>query len=132
MYSRILKVVGVQNHSFESTEEKAIPYHTIAFMPDIDILEAGVGTYAFTGSHSTVVVMSPELVHSLGSRINTEDQKIDDANLHQVSDPEIRYSDGYLLRGNTIIGILNPEALQLEQEGEGMVLNIENISEVEK
>ena len=124
--------MGVQNHSFESTEDQPLPYHTIVFMPDVNVLEAGIGTDAFTGSHATTVVMSPELVHSLGSRINTEDQKIDDSLLFQESDSEIRYSEGFRLKGNTIVGVLNPELLPMEQGGKGLVINIENISEVEE
>lgn len=132
MYAKIFHVVGVQNHSFESTEEEKIPYQTIAFMPDLQVLKGGIGIDAFTGSTSTIVVMSPELVENLGDRVNLEEEKIDDSILTLEGDPHIRYSRGFRLRGDTIVGVLHPSVIPLEQEGEGFVIPINEISEEEK
>lgn len=131
MVSKIFKVIGVSDHCFESTTAGGnIPYSTVQFKPSIQELPGGIGVNAFSGNENLSVVMSQKLFDNLGSRVETSPKKIDDATITIQNDADVRYESGFLLRGNTIIGVL--ENTPLEQDGTGLVLDIQGIPEVKE
>ena len=130
MVSKIFKVIGVSDHCFESTSEGDIPYTVVQFKPSIQELPGGIGVDAFSGNSELSVVMSQTLFDNLGSRVDKTNKKIDDAKITIQNESDVRYEQGFLLRGNTIIGVL--ENTPLEQEGAGLVIDLSKIPEVEE
>lgn len=126
--SKICKVLRIKSHCFESTVEREVPYQLIVFSPEVDTMT--IGADAFTGKDSLHVMMSPTLYENLGLRI--QDQKLDDSPVHTTTERGYRSSQGLLLQGNKIIGVLDARYLNMEQENTGFVLNIETIPEVEE
>lgn len=130
MVSKIFKVIGVSDHCFESTSEGNIPYTVVQFKPSIQELPGGIGVDAFSGNSELSVIMSQTLFDNLGSRVDQTNKKIDDAKITIQNDADVRYEQGFLLRGNTIIGVL--ENTPLEQDGAGLVIDLSKIPEVEE
>lgn len=130
MVSKIFKVIGVSDHCFESTSAGTIPYTTVQFRPSILELPGGIGVDAFSGNDQLSVLMSQTLFDNLGSRVDRTNKKIDDAKITIQNESDVRYEQGFLLRGNTIIGVL--ENTPLEQEGAGLVIDLSKIPEVEE